>query len=231
MSGRVLYLHVGTHKTGTTSFQHYLQRCAAEVLAEGKRVYPEKNAFRLANLFIRRSLVTSPRYKYDPSYPERFCAAPSHDEFEAGIWNFAEYSNQRGDLVVSSEAFCLLREPCELYALKQVMAPLFTKIVPIVVFRDVTEWRKSWQDQLQKAGVLQAMQLLPDVQSTNGDWYYDQSAILDFWSRVGTPIVINYEKAIKDEVSVVPALRRAIGICGTLNVQLPWLNRRSGGIE
>lgn len=172
--------------------------------------------------------MTSPRHKYDPRYPKRNCAAPSHAEFETGIRAFAEYSNQVGDLVVSAEAFCLLREPCELYALKQVMAPLFDKIVPIVVFREVTEWRASRRDQLQKSGLLQAMQALPDVLSTNGDWYYDHSAILDFWSRVGTPIVINYEKALENEASVVPALRRAIGLGATLNVEVPWLNRRTG---
>jgi hypothetical protein len=224
----VLYLHVGTHKTGTSSFQDYLASQSAALLAEGKRVYPEKNAYRLANLFIRRSLVTSPRHQYDPRKPDLRCAAPSLDDFEAGVAAFARHGNLPDDLVISSEEFCLLREPCELYALKQGMAGLFARIVPVIVLRQMAQWRESRQDQLHKTGLLQAMQSLPDAQSTNGSWYYDHSAIVDFWSRVGKPVVINYEAALASEASVIPALCRAIGHVA-LATEQPWLNRRSGG--
>lgn len=66
---RKLFLHVGTHKTGTTSFQAYLLDNRARIRSQGVAVATEKhpklglmaNCFSLPNTVLRPALMTIAR--------------------------------------------------------------------------------------------------------------------------------------------------------------------------
>lgn len=199
-----LWLHVGTHKTGTTSIQRALKLSAARLRAAGVAVFPEVNAWTLANTFLRPEIRSTPRMSYGDPLPDlaRLAAVPA---------KIAAARGTAPEMVISSEEFCLLRTPLEAFALKSALAPTFARIVPLITLRNPDDWRAARADQLRKTGCWEAQKALPDDQSTDGAWYYDSAAILAFWQGIGTPVVLDYDRICAEEGDILPAFARAIG--------------------
>lgn len=203
-AGRVLWLHVGTHKTGTTSIQEGLSRKAAALAQSGVRVWPEKNALRLANLFLRASLVTTARVlgKAVPPTLADLRAVPDLVRHTLG---------DCGEMIVSCEEFCMMRDAHEAHALVATLGSGFDRIVPIVALRNVADWKSSREDQLRKTGVWDMQKSLPDTSSNDGAWYYDHDGIIAFWNAIGPTQVLDYDAICTREGSVLPALARMFG--------------------
>lgn len=86
-----LWLHVGTHKTGTTSIQRALQLSAARLRAAGVAVDPEANAWALANTFLRPEIRSTPRGNYGEPLialrnPDDWRAARADQLRKTGNW-------------------------------------------------------------------------------------------------------------------------------------------------
>ncbi len=219
--GGTLWIHVGTHKTGSTSIQKALHRCKAGLNAVNVAVYPESNAWALANLFIRPELQTTPRLS-------GWVSAPTPAEFDAGLKDMRQICRgPHSGVVVSSEEFCLLRGPQEAESLRSSLGKMFSRIIPVVVLRNVADWRASRCDQLKKTGNWEAQKALPDAQSTDGEWYYDTAAILAFWSQLGQVIALNYDQSVASKGSILPDFAQAIGQDGLFDEVDLRLNTRS----
>tara|TARA_R110000787_G_C13431830_1_gene445641 strand:- start:65 stop:790 length:726 start_codon:yes stop_codon:yes gene_type:complete len=219
--GGTLWLHVGTHKTGTTSIQRALRLREAELRGAGRLLHPQENAWGLANLFIRAGLRTTPRVKQTTEPPD---LAEFHRELDAGHWQLGG-----ADMIVSSEEFCLLRETLEAHALLSTLGQHFARIVPILVLRNDADWRASRRDQLNKSGMLELQKSLPDAASTDGEWYYDRAALLSFWRAIGPLRVIDYDAALAAQGSILPQFAAAIEQPGLFNDLDLRLNIRSTG--
>lgn len=116
-----LWLHVGTHKTGTTSIQRALQLSAARLRAAGVAVHPEAIAWALTNTFLRPEIRSTPRGNYGEPLPDlaRLAAVPA---------KIAAARGTAPEMVISSKEFCLLHTPLEAFALKSALAPAFARI-------------------------------------------------------------------------------------------------------
>lgn len=196
-----LWLHVGTHKTGSTSIQEALVRCADRI---DRSLLPEANAWALANLFLRPNVCSAMRMQ-GARLPQDLTA---YDEAAVMI-ETARRSHR--DMVISSEAFCLLREALEAFAVRAFFGAHFARIIPVVVLRREADWRSSREDQLRSSGLWERQKALQDRDSADGDWYYDRAGLLGFWSMIGTPQIIDYDAAMAAEGSILPAFARAIG--------------------
>lgn len=199
-----LWLHAGTHKTGTSSIQRALQLRREVLAGAGIAVHPAENAIALANLFLRSPLRTTPRLNGLP-LPDR------PGIFAAEAEALRDLRGPHDDMVVSSEEFCMMRDALEAHALRSTMLAVFARIVPILFFRNVEDWRRSRADQLRKTGFWDAHKALPDELSADGAWYYDQDAIRGFWSMIGPVVQIDYDDACRRHGSVLPDFARAIG--------------------
>ena len=219
--GGTLWLHVGTHKTGTTSIQRALRLREAALREVGLRLYPEENAWGLANLFIRAGLRTTPRVKQMTQPPD---LAEFRRELAAEHWQL-----DGADMIASSEEFCLLRETMEAHALLSTLGRKFARIVPILVLRNDADWRASRRDQLSKNGMWDLQKALPDAASTDGEWYYDRPALLAFWRAIGELRVIDYDAAMAARGSILPQFAEAIEQPGLFDDIDLRLNRRSAG--
>ncbi|MWD29643.1 hypothetical protein E0K89_019355 [Aquicoccus sp. SCR17] len=216
-----LWLHVGTHKTGTTSIQRALSLRGPDLAAAGVALGPDENAWALANLFLRPELRTTPRVK-GRTVPRLL--ADSDTEIE----RLAEARGALPDMVISSEEFCMMRTGLEALALHSTLGARFARIRPVLVLRGEAEWRASREDQLRKTGLWEIQQGLPEAQSVNGEWYYDREAIFDFWRAIGPVTVIDYDDAVAREGTILPAFARAIerpGLFGGVDLRL---NQRRG---
>lgn len=220
-----LWLHVGTHKTGTTSIQRALSLKAVDLAAQGIALSPYENAWRVANLFLRSSLMSTPRLV-------GMCALPQLSDYDDIATRLHGSRGDCRDMILSSEEFCMLRDGVEAFALRSFFRPMFARIVPVLATRDIACWRASRADQLRKSGTWEQQKALHEDHSNDGAWYYDHAAIRRFWEAIGPVREIDYDAACAAEGDILPAFARAIGRPGLFDgLDAPRLNERSTAFQ
>jgi len=208
---RRLFLHVGSHKTGTTSVQEAMIKVAGPLSGRGIAAWidplatgRQANAFRLAHAFIRPDLVT----------PMRAQARVGASEGRAAIGDFLRHVNAspRNDHLVSAEAFTFLRTDAELAHLTTVVAPLFDVIVPILVLRAPDAWRASYAAEMARVyRPFVGARPLPEACRADAEWYFDVAAIRSFWGRVGQVAEIDYDRATGNDGTIISAVFAVLG--------------------
>lgn len=256
---RSLLLHVGTHKTGTTSIQAMLADQASELHSRGVELWLEtegqgqarkslagalrsvlrrivggstarpvgkrSNAFGLAHSFLRPELATPMRLRNRPG----LSGQAEDNAYMIAFRNHVLASDASVHLV-SSETFCFARTEAEQTLLRDFLAALFVEVRPILVLRQDADWRSSWAAQLKKMGVSDSLTGLSGEQDAGGDWYFDRDAIAAFWAGIGPVTVLDYDKVMKRDGSILPAFLDAIDQ-SDLPVNQEWfLNRRKGDL-
>lgn len=229
-----IFLHIGKHKTGTTSIQHYLLRNADYFNGAGYYVVKNilfdcgtvgrtnlTNCTNLAHVAIRNSLQTPIRIRnrvHGRSYIEKIRTAY--------LINFKLHSIDCPNLIISSEAFSFIRKLHEIVILK-IMFKGFL-LTPIVFFREKNEWLRSWRHQMRN--IMQVFDIESNVPRgvfdfRENSWLIDDSSIADIFGKQLE--IINYETAVKMYRSVIPPFLESIGLepsacpsCDDL-----WLNR------
>ena len=145
--GRVI-LHIGTLKTGTTSFQKWFSDNEAEITATtGTRWFRGDfpDAREIAAACIDNNRET-------PAMALGFF--PTRDSAEWNSWRDGVERNVRtqisasdSPIVVSSEALCLLRTPSEIERLSELFDPDTTEIV--LTLRSPAGFLGSWKQHLE----------------------------------------------------------------------------------
>ena len=200
-----LFVHIGTHKTGTTSFQHWLLRHETELHTRfGLGVYhgafPNNREVGLACASVERSLPT----RGIPQWVE--------PEWRRHVGDLvAEQLRRDDDLVLSSEALSFLRERSEVERLAQMVRGRDVTI--LAVLRNRADFLRSWGDHLQR----DRYKLSKDPRSFAyvgpDSWLADYDTLLDTYRHVfGKENVraIDYDETIARDGSVIPALMREI---------------------
>lgn len=233
--GRRLFLHVGPHKTGTTSVQQALADHRAALLAGGLDVCQgegfganpaQVNAIRLANCFIRPEVMTAPRLRGRYGPPDAEFVAATIALVRAHV-----LASPVQEFVISSEEFSYLRTVGEAEALRAALVPLFEAIVPVLVLRNEPDWRASRHDQLTKTGLIERIAGLEGQADPNGAWYYDRAALVAFWKGIGPAEVIDYDAAVARDGSILPAVFAALGRVAPGAPGNYWLNSRKIGTK
>ena len=208
-----VFLHIGTHKTGTTSFQSLLVSHAEHLRAHGVEPYLETrggqidgNCFALAHDILRADVITGSRYQGRLPKPglARLIRTAIH------VRRFLAATGAR-KVVFSAEAFSFLREPAEWLRLRLVFGFSGIIIVPLVVFRDEADWRASWNDQIAKNPKLGPHMQEPGFPLLR-DWWFDKAAIVRFWSRGGNLRIIDYDEQMARHGDILPALLAELGV-------------------
>lgn len=228
---RQLFIHVGTHKTGTTSLQYYLADHLESLRRDGLGVVTESrstgaihtNCSKLADAVLRPSLVTGARSR------DEFPTRHRRREFVALLRRLRSDVRRldTSRLLISSEALCFARTRAEQARMRLVVEACRADATVILCVRDVDDWRASWDDQLAKDDYPRSYSPAPqdDIRS---DWYYDLDAITRFWSRVGALQVIRYEDAVEREGSTIPAILEATHTAWAGAGRVYDLNQRRG---
>lgn len=225
--GRI-FLHAGTHKTGTTSLQKFLFDRREALGERGYAVFED----------IERSPIR-PR----PNAVSTNCLLTAHlflrDGFGSPIklrWGVRRYGMvnrvvglcelrrklariSHPDIIVSAESFSFLRTWRERLMLKIGFARY--RLVPIVFLRERENWLESWDKQvgwlrckLEKEGRIQGAiadgyrehSLGLGTSSDNGD----HDAIRRFFGAEA--VFLSYEEAMERWGSIIPAFLAAIGL-------------------
>lgn len=213
----VLWLHVGTHKTGTTSIQRMILDHRAVLMEHGVAPWFENgnaNAFALAHEIIRPSVQTPMRLL--GKIADRASRLDALGDWASGLGCPAA--------LISSEAFCFLRTPEERIALANVLGRYFSEIRPILTLRQDQGWRQSWRAQICRAGLLDRIEGQPEAERVTAEWYFDRCAITGFWASVGPMTRIDYDTELAAKGSIIPAFLKAIGLTGVDCAGNYWLN-------
>ena len=207
-------LHIGTLKTGTTSFQKWFsdnetQLRAHHNVALFRGQWPD--ARELAAICINESRDT-------PATALNFFPARGTDEWRTWSANVAhEAASQHADahaqgcdFVVSSEALCLLRHPEEVSRL----ADLFVghDVAIIVTLRRPKDFLSSWKQHLNHDFFRRSNDKTSFAYVKRDTWLVDYEQLLAVYrDQFGTQNVhiVNYDEVLRNEGSVIPALARA----------------------
>lgn len=210
---RRLFVHVGTHKTGTTSFQAWLLDNRARLRALGVAVMTETsrrhgvvtNCFTLANAALRPGLMTEARMTgaARPAGPWRFARARA-----SALRFLSEAGAER--FVISAEAFCFARTETELSRVRRLFAAPDLEVIPVVCLRDASAWRESWRAYLERPAARRRLPHGSGADDIRGDWYFDADRILAFWGNLGAVRSIDYDAATARDGSILPALLAAM---------------------
>jgi hypothetical protein len=207
-----IFLHVGLHKTGTTSIQVVFSAARAELLRKQSLLYPEEGCppnakhgqHELAWSVIRRSTYLP------PAWTNR---RPSQD-----VWRRLRQEIDSSDanaVLISSEEFDCL-DAQEIADVGRLLAGY--KLYPIIYFRRHPELIDSMYRTAVRDGYQQPIEYLAKVSRTRYDY---RQMTLD-WSTVaagGRVLAFNYER--RDDI--VSHLGRTIGVSEAL---LPPGSRR-----
>ena len=155
-------IHIGQHKTGTTSIQHYLKNNHDNLISEGLYVPVGLAGFDNPSHFILNLYALAENRM--SSMKERFISKPSEffdslfTELKKDIREHYELAKEKGcDAVLwSNEGLYLLNSHCEYKKLFKLFNEYSSNVHCVCCFREVNSYRQSYITQLQKQGISKA---------------------------------------------------------------------------
>ena len=199
-------MHIGTHKTGTTSFQKWLATNESALLARYglgvyQGVFPNARELGLA--------CANP----DRSLPVRHLPQWNDPVWRAHVFDLIKLQLARDvpSMVISAEALSFLRAPEELQCVKNLLDGF--DITILLTLRNPLEFLGSWQRHLTRGGY----ELSDDPSSfayiKEDSWLARYDHLIDAYATAfGSDriITVDYEAANAQFGSVIPALMRHI---------------------
>jgi len=196
-------VHIGTHKTGSTSLQYWLTQHATDLQTHhGLGVYRpiHPNGRELALLCARpdRSI---PTIREIPEWQTEAWRTPTRGHVRSEI--------ERPDEVMffSNETLSLLRSVEELERLRELFAPRVVDIV--LVTRRTEDFLRSWREQLTRDGFTPSQDPTSFAYLERDSWLVDYDEIV----RVNQHVfgehhvhVVHYDAAMATFDSVIPAV-------------------------
>jgi hypothetical protein len=218
--------HIGPHKTGTTSFQKYLELNGEDFKASGIEVYkPLFRQGRAANdigiSILRRGVI-------DDLYEGPWSV--TLDEINREI-NKLEWRRQiRGhlhqicqnsacsQLLVSSEHLSFVRENDEINCLLGLFPDQIDRWRVILVNRDHESRWNSYSAQIRRSGILEQQEISRERNSwaylDPSGWLMDSARMRDVWRKVAPIEVVEYQK------NTIPLLLDTLGVDPSSNLHI-----------
>ncbi|WP_135502441.1 hypothetical protein [Roseovarius aestuariivivens] len=185
-------LHIGKHKTGTTSFQKYLTENSAQFAGDGLLFVPMTLANLIAASLIRNRMPIPPVKALAKAGIE-----PSVAAARDGLQEFLAGRRFRA-LILSCEHFSYFRDPSEVEALKDLLkdaAGVDPRDVSVcLMLRDPDSFLRSYKRQIVKTGHGTSEDKASPYYCEADSWLLDDTAIKDlWWSHFNRLDVLQYE--------------------------------------
>jgi hypothetical protein len=211
---RNIYLHIGTHKTGSTAVQKFLDRNRKSLAAAGCGYYSgsifSENHVELYLASMRPDRDSLAKQKMNLSIDDGFIANTRNQVSE-----FLK-SNHFDNYVFSCEGLALLRFDDEMEILKSIFNPLKDRVHIVVVLRDRDAYLEAYKRQILK---MPGRELSSNPASAfyveKDSWLADFDALIDLYARgFGREkiYVVNYDGEMMADGDVLPAVLRAMKI-------------------
>jgi hypothetical protein len=225
---RDVVLHIGTHKTGTTSFQAVLASTASPLADLGVHVFRSQVSdiaswsHELPLIAVRRELTFPLRCMFPDS------TLPSmQSEMRQHVISEMQSTAQR--VIASHEALSFVRTPREVETLVDVLDARSCRVV--VVLRDPESFLGSWKRQLATMGYATNSPYPDSYMNTDfSSWLTEWDVMIDAYAAVighEAITVLDYESEVRSRGTIIDGLWSACGLPSVLkpNADVPWLNR------
>lgn len=212
--GKRLYIHIGTHKTGSSSLQHWLgsnrDRLEQTGYAYFTGAFEPDNHVELFAVPMRPGREAFAREKYG--------IVGSETELESLRNRFQAFAarHPEDNLILSCEGLSLLRFDDEIDRFRSIIEPTDREVVVVLVLRNKGDFLDSFRRQIIKHRDRELSDDPSSVRYVEPDsWLADYDAIEDIWSRSfpSAPVrVVDYDKSIALEGDVLPSVIRALDL-------------------
>jgi hypothetical protein len=210
VTNRTALVHIGTHKTGTTSFQAWARDNAAALLERRDvavyRGYAKANPFEFALLSMRPN-----RSMWHKRARPEWCLDEWQDDIRRQMREQVDQPAQH--LLVSSEALCLLRHDDELERLRDLLAPRTVRVV--VCLREPASFLASHRHTIARRGETPSTYRDLYTYVEPDSWLVDYESLLGVYRRVfGDDQVVSfsYEEAMAQHGSTIPGVLEGLGV-------------------
>jgi hypothetical protein len=204
-------LHIGTHKTGTTSLQHFLLD-SQTLLARAGAWYPPGFVIDTAHSELP---LLSVRLERD--WPARL----RFPELRMTGWLDAAAKHVRAlisdapceTVVFSHEDLSYLRFDDEFERLTRLLEPADVRV--IVFLRDRDSFLRSYGDQLRATGFVESTDTTSFAYLGADSWLVDYDALLDGYRRAfgaSNVEVYDYNAVMRRDGSIIPAFSELLGV-------------------
>lgn len=217
-------LHIGLHKTGSTSIQAFLQRNLSVLQANGLdfyqgMVFPENHVeLHAASMRPAREsgYKNRSRLKVDAAYI---------DQVRQHVSRFVAASNGKR-IVFSNEGLSLLRYPDEVETLKSLFPSGTFRVVAYL--RQPEDYLRSYEAQLKKNPSTLPLRIDKDsfAYTEPDSWLLDYPARLAPFEQVfgsANLHVFDYDQAQAQDGNVIPSFLQALGLGGCFRPE-DWKN-------
>lgn len=204
-------LHIGPHKTGTTSFQSIMHSHRAAFLEAGidpLRLEVMKNYLSarhgdIARAVIRPEMLEPGMGLHKGNVGQQELRANLQDEIHKYVNN-----SESNSILISSETLYLLRTEEELSCLKELFPKQCREFIVIAVRRDYEDWKRSFENQFTKTKTPLSSNRKAFSYVEADSWLWQLQETLDLYGKfVGSVKILEYDRAdiikvICDELGV-----------------------------
>ena len=227
VSTKSLKLHIGTHKTGTTSFQAALHAKADDLGQQGVRVFRSELtetrgwAHELPLICVRPELTFPLRCKL-PDSSLRAAKYRMREHVEEQI------ASSNPILVASHEALSFIRSSAEVECLAELISGRVIQV--ILTLRDKEAFMLAWRGQLKRMGYGTSSLFRDSFMNTESNsWLTNWDQLIKAFVDVlgsNAVTVLNYEKCTSQYGSIVQALWKSAELPSHLapTTEDFWLN-------
>jgi hypothetical protein len=210
-----LYVHIGTHKTGSTSVQRWMSERREFLGANGYGLYRglhnESNHTELFLATMRPDRDSFAKLSLsDVSFDEGYMAMVA-DRVQAFI-----HSAPQSELILTSEGLSLLRHPDEIERLAGVFGGDYDRIKIILFLRNPKDYLESYRLQLRKKkGRVPSADYWSALYVEDDTWLTNYQQLIDVYGEGfgrENVHVIDYDQEMEREGNVIPSFLRAIGL-------------------
>ncbi|MEM6535367.1 MAG: hypothetical protein AAF613_06980 [Pseudomonadota bacterium] len=203
-------VHIGFHKTGTTSIQHFMQANRTGLQQLGywfyQGVHKAENHVELHTSTMRQERDSTFKSMFDLDFGEAYAKAAAER-----IAAFFEAVGE-GTSIFSGEGVSLLRYPDEVERL----ASMLPDEVSIIAYqRNREDYRRSYLAQLRRLGLDKVSDTQSHAYLEDDSWMLDFPARLDLFRQAfgqENVHVIDYDAVNTQDGSVIPSFLRMLDI-------------------
>jgi hypothetical protein len=224
---RDVVLHIGTHRTGTTSFQAALHASAASLASHGVHVFQSGLTKRtgwsheLALISLRSEL----NFPLRLMFPDSSLPSMQSQMLQDCI---SQMQSPARRVVASHEALSFIRTRQEVERLVEALDGRVCKVV--CVLRDAESFLQSWKNQLAKTRLATSSAHFESFMNTDpASWIVDWDELIGAYAGVlgrEAVTVLDYERETRNHGTMITAVWSACGLPETLrpNHRAQWLN-------
>lgn len=182
-----IILHIGKHKTGTTSFQLFLRKSRRALERQGFYPMPHGLGGRLAAVSIRDKMPIPPLLDMQAN------GIRTPEEVTADVNAFLK-DKAIDTLLITSEHFSYFRTSQEIQQLRACL-PQRPEFQIYLVVRDLEEYRVSYREHVKTTGHGPSDDPASPYYSGKDSWLLDDQALIDCWQAEFENVhIINYSK-------------------------------------